>query len=232
MVAESDHLAETPKGQEFLPGPLLLLGAPGVGKGTQAKILMVRYGIPQISTGDILRDERARHTPLGTMADELMSKGQLVPDELVNRMVEARLAQRDCRHGYILDGFPRTLAQAEFLDGLLERTAVLPLVALHLTVDREVLLRRITGRRIGKDGTIYNIYTSPPADDREELVQRKDDTEDVFQDRMRVFESDTAAVIDHYRQVGRFAEIDGDREVDAVTVAIADRMHALREKHQ
>ena len=108
----------------FQPGPILLLGAPGVGKGTQAKALMAAYTIPQISTGDLLRQHRADHTPLGLMAEDLMRQGILVPDDLVNQMVAARLAQPDTTHGYILDGFPRTLAQAEWLDAQLTEAPV------------------------------------------------------------------------------------------------------------
>ena len=184
----------------FEPGPLLLLGAPGVGKGTQAKRLMQMFGIPQISTGDILREQRALKTELGLLAGQLMSKGQLVPDEVVNSMVEARLVAEDCRNGYILDGFPRTKAQADWLDALLHSMGErLPVVAIHLKVDYDDLLRRITGRRISSSGRIYNVYTSPPRVpgiddvDGSVLEQRKDDSESVFADRMKVFAEDTGS---------------------------------------
>ena len=132
-----------------MPGPVLLLGAPGVGKGTQAQRLMAEFGIPQISTGDILRDNIARGTELGKAAKGLMDQGQLVPDEMVNGMVAARLAQADVERGYILDGFPRTLGQAEWLDAQLPMFRdTPPLVAINLRVDEGELLRRITGRRI------------------------------------------------------------------------------------
>ncbi len=134
-----------PNASDFLPGPMLLLGAPGVGKGTQAKLLMDEFGIPQISTGDLLREHRKNHTPLGMMADELMAKGQLVPDDLVNKMVAARLTEPDTEHGYILDGFPRTLNQAEWLDGQLV-AYMLPVVAVAISVPEPILLARITGR--------------------------------------------------------------------------------------
>src|SRR6201994_2938405 len=111
-----------PDASDFLPGPVLLLGAPGVGKGTQAKRLMDEFGIPQISTGDLLREHRRNRTPLGMMAEELMAKGQLVPDDLVNQMVATRLKDPDTKRGYILDGFPRPLNQAEWLDGQLEHS--------------------------------------------------------------------------------------------------------------
>ncbi len=222
-----------------MPGPVLLLGAPGVGKGTQAKLLMAEFGIPQISTGDILRDQRTRRTELGLLADGLMSKGQLVPDDLVNRMVEIRLKQPDCANGYILDGFPRTIAQADWLDGHLSRTdPERPLIAVSLIVDYEVLLRRITGRLISPAGRIYNVYTNPPQVpgrcdvDGSVLEQRADDRVAVFEDRMKVFGQDTAAVIEHYRAQGRFAEVDGDRPVEMVMESIVGALRALRTEAQ
>ena len=235
MAMQGDTSADL----RFMPGPVLLLGAPGVGKGTQAKLLMSEFGIPQISTGDILRDQRTRRTDLGLLADGLMSKGQLVPDDLVNRMVEVRLKQPDCGNGYILDGFPRTIAQAEWLDGYLAGTnPERPLIAVSLIVEYQVLLRRITGRLISPAGRIYNVYTNPPLlagrcdVDGSLLEQRKDDSVDVFEDRMKVFNADTAAVIEHYRSQGRFAEVDGDRPVEAVLKSIVGSLRALRTNAQ
>jgi adenylate kinase len=223
-----------PNASDFLPGPVLLLGAPGVGKGTQAKRMVEEFGIPQISTGDLLREHRKNHTPLGMMADELMAKGLFVPDHLVNDMVAERLAEPDTQHGYILDGFPRTLNQAEWLDGQLV-AYMLPVVAVSIVVPEDVLLKRITGRRISPAGRIYNIYTSPPKVegicdvDGSKLEQRKDDTEEVFRERMKAFEQKTSAVIEYYRSHGnRFAEVDGDRDVDDVTVAIRAALLGLR----
>lgn len=234
----------------FIPGPVLLLGAPGVGKGTQAKRLMSEFEIPQISTGDLLREHRRNHTELGLLADELMSQGKLVPDELVNDMVAERLQQPDTHGGFILDGYPRTLQQAEWLDGYLRQAtekasggkgaeaavgAGLPVVAVHLVVGEDVLLRRITGRRISPTGNIYNIFTNPPKVegicdiDGGELVQRADDREDVFRERMRAFAAQTAPVIEYYRTHGnRFAEADGDREPDQVTEAIRATLLQMR----
>ena len=219
---------------EFLPGPVLLLGAPGVGKGTQAKRLMAEFGIPQISTGDLLRQNRKDQTPLGMMAEAVMSRGELVSDELVNEMVAARLALPDTSRGYILDGFPRTLNQAEWLDTQLA-SAPLPVVAINIVVPQQVLLERITGRLICPVcGTIYNIYSNPPKHDRvcdvegAKLEQRADDSEAVFHDRMKAFEAKTAAVIEYYRNGGRFAEVDGDRAVDEVTAGIRSTLFSLR----
>jgi adenylate kinase len=223
-------------GTEFIPGPVLLIGPPGVGKGTQAKALMAECNIPQISTGDLLRDHRARHTALGMAADELMSKGQLVPDDLVCQMVATRLADPDCARGYVLDGFPRTLAQAAWLDKYLaESNSACPVVVISLVVDQDELLKRITGRRICPQGHIYNIYSQPPRVpgvcdvDGSALQQRKDDTVEVFEERMRVFEEETAPVIPHYQSQGRFAQVDGLQDVASVTDEIRARLQELRQ---
>jgi adenylate kinase len=215
---------------------IVLLGAPGSGKGTQSQLLVEQHGIPQISTGDLLRDHRARHTELGLAADELMSKGQLVPDDLVNTMVATRLAAPDCSCGYVLDGFPRTLPQADWLDEYLARTnPAYPVVVLSLVVERDDLLHRITGRRICPQGHIYNIYSQAPKIegicdiDGSALQQRKDDTVEVFEERMKVFEEETAPVIPHYKSQGRFAQVDGLQEVECVTREIRARLQELRQ---
>ena len=235
MTLDSATHSPAPAGTNFLPGPVLLLGAPGVGKGTQAKLLMAAYGIPQISTGDILRANIKNGTPLGKQAKALVDQGTLVSDDLVNQMVADRLSQPDTRHGYILDGFPRTLNQATWLDAQLTRdTAVLPVVAISIVVDYEQLLHRITGRRISPAGRIYNTYSNPPANpgicdvDGSTLVQRPDDSEAVFTERMKTFETQTAPVIEHYRKQGRFEEVDGDHPVEQVTAAIEAALTRLR----
>jgi adenylate kinase len=224
-----------PAGKNFLPGPVLLLGAPGVGKGTQAKLLMAAYGIPQISTGDILRANISNGTPLGKQAKALVDQGTLVSDDLVNQMVADRLAQPDTQRGFILDGFPRTLNQATWLDGQLGADPnTLPVVAISIVVDYDHLLKRITGRRISPAGRIYNTYSNPPRIpgicdvDGSALVQRPDDSEAVFTERMKTFENQTAPVVEHYRKQGRFEEIDGDHPVEEVTVAIEAALKHLR----
>jgi adenylate kinase len=227
-----------PAAIEFLPGPVLLLGAPGVGKGTQAQLLVSEYGVPQISTGDLLRANIALGSELGLKAKEVISSGALVDDALVNRMVLVRLGEKDTLRGYILDGYPRTLDQAKFLDETLANSALpvkLPVVAISIVVDYDRLLHRITGRRICPDcKSIYNIYSNPPKAEGicdlegARLAQRPDDTEPVFVERMKTFEEQTTPVVTHYRHLGRFQEVNGDQAVDAVTSAIDAALHRLR----
>jgi adenylate kinase len=235
----------------IVPGPILLLGAPGVGKGTQAKELVQLWGIPQISTGDLLRANVAQGTPLGKTAKEIMHRGELVPDSLVNEMVAVRLQQPDTVKGYILDGFPRTLAQANWLDGRLAmgaggasssdgspatQTEALPRVAVSIQVDYNQLLRRITGRRnCPVCQTIYNIYTKPPQRagfcdvEGAALIQRADDTEKAFAERMRAYAAQTAPVIEHYRELGRFVEVPGDGPIAAIAAGIVSSVERLRQ---
>jgi adenylate kinase len=223
-------------GSNTAPGPILLLGAPGVGKGTQAKELVKLWGIPQISTGDLLRANVAKGTPLGKVAKELMGRGELVPDSLVDEMVAARLKEPDTAKGYILDGFPRTLGQANWLDGRLAAEGnALPVIAVSIQVDYNQLLRRITGRRnCPVCATIYNIFMNPPKRDGfcdvegAALVQRADDTENVFKERMRAYAGLTAPVVEHYRQLGRFAEVNGDRPIQVIAAGIVDAVERLR----
>jgi adenylate kinase len=218
------------------PGPILLLGAPGVGKGTQAKELVKLWGIPQISTGDLLRGNVAQGTKLGKVAKEIMGRGELVPDSLVNEMVAARLQEPDTAKGYILDGFPRTLGQADWLDGrLVAQKSTLPVVAVSIQVNYNQLLRRITGRRnCPVCHTIYNVYMNPPKTDGicdvegAALVLRADDTEEVFKERMRAYEALTAPVVDHYRDLGRFAEVDGDGQIAVIAAGIVAAVERLR----
>ena len=223
-------------GSKTVPGPILLLGAPGVGKGTQAKELVKLWGIPQISTGDLLRANVARGTSLGRVAKEIMGRGELVPDSLVDEMVAVRLKEPDTANGYILDGFPRTLGQAGWLDGRLASAAKsLPVIAVSIQVDYNQLLRRITGRRnCPVCATIYNIHMNSPKKDGfcevegAALVQRADDTEQVFQERMRAYTGLTAPVVEHYRALGRFAEVDGDRPIGLIAAAIVAAVERLR----
>ena len=234
--AVADAHVESGKQINIKPGPILLLGAPGVGKGTQAKELVAKWGIPQISTGDLLRYNRDHGTPLGLKAKEIMAQGHLVPDELVNQMVAERLRQPDTRNGYILDGFPRTLGQAQWLDQhIAADPGALPVIAISIQVSYTQLLRRITGRRsCPVCGTIYNIYLQPPKVDEKcdldgsPLTRRSDDTEEVFQERMRTYQTLTAPVVEHYRALGRFEEVDGEQPVAAVAAGVEAAVARLR----
>jgi adenylate kinase len=236
----SSFMTDTERGREtgrkILPGPILLMGAPGSGKGTQAKELVKVWSIPQISTGDLLRANVAQGTQLGLSAKEIMGRGDLVPDSLVNEMVAVRLKEPDTADGYILDGFPRTLPQAGWLDGrLAAQPDALPVIAVSIHVDYNQLLRRITGRRnCPVCQTIYNVYGNPPKRDGfcdiegAALVQRADDTEEVFKERMRAYEAQTAPVVEHYRDLGRFAEVDGDRAIALIAPGIVAAVERLR----
>jgi adenylate kinase len=200
---------------------------------------MAACNIPQISTGDLLRaikkDPAKATSPEAIQARSFMDRGQLVPDDLVNQLVADRLTQPDTRRGYILDGYPRTLNQAEWADTHIAASAdSLPLVAISIVVSYEHLLQRITGRRISPAGRIYNIYTSPPRVpgicdvDGSTLTQRSDDSEEVFAERMRTFEAETVPVIEHYRNQGRFREVNGDQPVEAVAATIIATLKTLR----
>jgi adenylate kinase len=209
-------------------GPVILLGSPGAGKGTQAKLIAQRYGIPQVSTGDILRDNVARATQLGKKADPIMKSGTLVPDDLVLAMVEDRLSRPDCDRGFILDGFPRTVNQAEWLDHYLTSRkfggrALAPVV-MNVEVSYNQLLQRLTGRRsCPVDGAIYNIYFQPPQKEGvcdscgTPLVQRKDDKEEVISKRLKEYERQTLPLVDYYRRQGRLHGLNGDLPVEKVT---------------
>jgi adenylate kinase len=200
--------------------------------------LVSEYGIPQISTGDLLRGNIARGTELGLKAKEVISSGALVDDALVNQMVLLRLQEKDTHRGYVLDGYPRTLDQANFLDATLADLGLppkLPVIAISIVVAYDQLLHRITGRRIcAACKHIYNVYSNPSKVDGicdlegSALVQRPDDTEPVFVERMRTFEEQTAPVVAHYRKLGRFQEVDGDQTVEAVTAAIESALVQLR----
>ena len=209
---------------------LVLLGPPGAGKGTQAKMIAERYAIPHVSTGDLLRDNVARGTELGSKAKAIMARGELVPDMLVCDMVASRLRQPDAEHGFILDGFPRTVVQAEWLDAFLgqqlidnsQNSKTLPIV-IQVNVDYNQLLRRLTGRRTCPTGHIYNIYLQPPRVDETcdvdglKLVQRNDDREEVIRERLAAYERQTKPLMDYYWNKGRLVTINGDSAVQEVT---------------
>jgi len=190
---------------------LVFLGPPGAGKGTQSTAIVSEAGIPQISTGDAIRAAIGDDTELGRQAVSYTDEGLLVPDALINAMVKERLAQPDCANGFLLDGFPRTLAQAEALDTILfDANEALDHV-LFLYVEDDLLLKRVTGRRSDPDtGKIYHLtYDPPPADIANRLVQRTDDTREVFERRLAIYRDKTAPLIPFYDAKGLLRRIDG-----------------------
>ena len=225
-------------------GPVILLGPPGAGKGTQSKRIVDRYGVPQISTGDLLRDHVARGTELGLEAQAVMARGELVPDELMYGIVASRLREADCERGFVLDGFPRTAAQAGWLDAFLEKEVFdkrsdkrsdkvseyppkCPPVVIQLLVDYTQLLLRLTGRRSCPTcGRLYNIHFQPPLVDElcdvdgSKLVIRNDDREEVISGRLEAYETQTRLVTDYYRAQRRLVVINADRPVEEVTAQI------------
>ena len=213
---------------------IVLLGAPGSGKGTQSQLLQQRAGIPQISTGDLLRAAVARGTELGRQAKEAMDNGRLVDDALVLGMIRERLAEPDTARGFILDGFPRNLAQAHALDRLLEALGQPLDSVVQLDVDYGELVRRISGRRTCADcGRVFNLLTSPPAGAdhlcpktgaAHRLVQRPDDNEATVTERLRVYEEKTRPLIDFYRARGLLRVIDAEGDVNEVTRRLAEAL--------
>lgn len=208
---------------------LVLLGAPGAGKGTQAKKLVEKYGIPQISTGDLLRAAVAAGTPLGKEAKSYMDKGELVPDSVVLGMVEERLKQDDCKKGYILDGFPRNTAQAEALDKMLASLNMPLTAALSVDVPFDDLMKRLTGRRTCKAcGQMYNVYFNPPKKEGVcdkcggELFQRDDDKEETIRKRLEVYNAQTAPLIDYYRKMGILKSVAGTGSIDDIFKKVCD----------
>ena len=198
---------------------LMLFGAPGAGKGTQAKFLIDKYGIPQISTGDILRAAIADKTDMGMEAKKFMDDGKLVPDSTIIGIIKDRLAEDDCKKGFILDGFPRTLAQAEALKELMANMEISLDKVISLNVPDAMIVERITGRRTSKvTGKIYHIKFNPPVDEKEEdLVQRADDTEETVTKRLSAYHEQTAPLIGFYKDMGVFYELDGTKDVSDVT---------------
>jgi len=213
-------------------GPVILLGPPGAGKGTQSKRIVEHYGIPQISTGDLLREHIRRDTELGRKAKGYMAEGKLVPDELLYGIVADRLLAVDCERGYVLDGFPRTAAQAGWLDAYLEqeffdKSEKCSPVVIRMDVDYTQLLLRLTGRRsCSTCGRIYNLHFQPPRVDElcdldgSKLVQRDDDRDEVIRPRLAAYEIQTKPVAKYYQAQGRLIPLNADRPMDEVTADI------------
>ena len=207
---------------------ILFMGPPGAGKGTQAERIVEQFGIPHISTGDAFRLAIKQGTPIGKKAKEFIDQGLLVPDEVTNGIVRERLAESDCANGFLLDGFPRTLAQAEALDGMLAEMDRKIDHVINLKVEPSFLLARITGRRICKTcGTTYHVIFNPPKQegicdkDGGELYQRPDDTEEKVATRLDEYTTKTAPLLTYYGDKGSLREVDGEKDIDEVTTEIA-----------
>ena len=222
------------KQTERVVGTIILLGAPGAGKGTQAKLIAVAYGIPQISTGDLFRANVALSTEVGIKVKAILARGELVSDEVVNDMVAERLTKPDVYRGFILDGYPRTVGQAEWLDGYLKKrhagngteapfSAISPIVV-QIVVEYNQLLQRITGRRSCPTcGRIYNVHFQPPKVegicdvDGGQLIVRPDDTEAVVAERLKAYERQTLPLVAYYRAKGQLVDVNGEQAVEAVS---------------
>jgi adenylate kinase len=201
---------------------IVLLGAPGSGKGTQSQLLVKAHGVPQISTGDLLRDAVAKKTELGLRAKAAMELGQLVDDATVLGMIRERLKLPDAVNGFILDGFPRNIAQAEALEKMLQGLGT-PLDSVVLmNLDLGILFKRLTGRRICQEcGKVFNVFTSPPpGDNKHRLIQRPDDKEEVIGKRLDVYEAQTKPLIKYYEAAGLLRIVDADADVNAVFKSI------------
>ena len=207
---------------------IVLMGAPGAGKGTQARLLQERLGLPQISTGDIFRALKTAQTPLAQEVREIMTRGQLVPDDLTIQLVKERTAKDDGRNGYILDGFPRNTAQAASLEKLAAEQGH-PIVAVLIDVPHDILEKRMVGRRnCPVCGEIYNIYFKPPKNDNvcdfhpeAQLVHRADDNSETVKARLATYEQKTQPLIDYYKAAGVLRTVDGTREPEAIYEDVA-----------
>ncbi|MCK5387088.1 MAG: adenylate kinase, partial [Gammaproteobacteria bacterium] len=213
---------------------IVLIGAPGGGKGTQAKLLVDKYGIPQISTGDLLRAAVKAGSPLGMRAKQAMDAGQLVSDDIVLGMIKERLAESDAQNGFILDGFPRNIPQAEALDSMLEDEGKPLQAGLLIDVEFSILMQRLTGRRTcGSCGQMFNIHTSPPRIEGRcdkcggGLEHRADDNEDTIGSRLRVYEAETAPLVDYFRKQGKLRTVRGVGEVESIFAAIQRVLESL-----
>ncbi|HJS50680.1 MAG TPA: adenylate kinase [Pyrinomonadaceae bacterium] len=202
---------------------IVLIGAPGAGKGTQARLLQERHGLPQISTGDMFREMKSLDTPLAREVQGIMAAGTLVPDDVTYRMVEDRTSRADSRNGYVLDGYPRTAVQARQLEELATVQGK-EIEAITVDVPRDELIRRLTGRRsCPACGEIYNIYSKPPKSDNvcdkhpdAKLVHRADDNEDSVSTRLATYDEQTKPLLEYYEKSGRLKKVDGSGEVEEI----------------
>ena len=210
---------------------ILLIGPPGGGKGTQAKKLSSKFNIPQISTGDMLRDHVKRMSELGIEAKEFMDKGELVPDELILKMMKSKLSDNDCNNGYILDGFPRTLPQAKGLDALLDNIDSNLDKVIIIKVDDDVIIDRMSGRRVHKSsGRIYHIKYNPPKNEgldditNEPLSIRSDDKKETVKNRLKIYHDLTKPLINFYNIKNILFEVNGENEIEDVFANIINKL--------
>jgi adenylate kinase len=214
---------------------LVLMGLPGAGKGTQAEQIVEKFGIPHISTGDMFRAAMKEGTELGLQAKSYMDKGELVPDEVTIGIVRERLSKDDCKKGFLLDGFPRTVPQAEALENILTQLDKKLDYVINIDVDHEILMERLTGRRICKScGATYHLVFNPPAKegicDRcgGELYQRADDNAETVKNRLEVNMKQVQPLLDFYKEKGYLRNIDGQRDIDVVFADIAELLGGLK----
>lgn len=207
---------------------ILFMGPPGAGKGTQAEKIVEQFNIPHISTGDAFRAAIGQGTPMGKEAKKYVDQGLLVPDEITNGIVKERLEQPDCSNGFLLDGYPRTIAQAEALDGMLASMGKQLDHVINLKVDRGLLLERLTGRRVCKScGSTYHVLFNPPKTENVcdkcsgELYQRADDSEEKVGTRLDEYTAKTAPLLEYYGRKGLVRNVEGDQEIGAVTAEIS-----------
>ena len=212
---------------------ILLMGPPGAGKGTQAANLVTEFGIPHISTGDMFRAAVKEGTELGKQAKACMDAGKLVPDEVTIGIVRQRLEKDDCKKGFILDGFPRTVEQADALDGILKDLGLSITRVLNISVPAEDLVERAVGRRICKKcGATYHVKFNPPKKDgicdacSGELYQRADDSAETMKNRLSVYEASTRPLVEYYEKAGVYTEVDGRQPIDKVTKDLVDTLKA------
>ncbi len=202
---------------------IVMLGPPGAGKGTQAKVIAEELGLVHVSTGDLFRENLSQETELGKLAARYMNAGELVPDDVTIAMVEERLGRADCVKGAVLDGFPRTPAQAEALDDLLSRIGGKVDLVPFIQVPNEVLIERLSGRWMSRSGRVYHALYNPPKvkwlddEDGSELYQRDDDKPETVAHRINVYYEQTSPLIAYYQEAGTLVEIDGAQEIEAVT---------------
>ena len=230
---ETGAMAPEARTMPRLNRAVVFLGPPGAGKGTQAKELAKKYGVPHLSTGDMLRECIAKGSELGLKAKPIMERGELVPDSIILKMVAHRIEQPDCSFGFVFDGFPRTVAQAQYFGELLKQNGYKQPVVVHFSIDPALVIKRITGRRMCKiGGEIYNVFERPTRvpgicdNDGGELEQRPDDREEIVAPRLAAYAKQTAPLVAYYRRLGYLHDVAAEKSVEEVTHRVAEIINA------